>query len=82
MEPHEVPTQGEGRTLSCELSMDTVHIPDHYSTSLRHGHTASLDAAFDLRAQLEQEQPLQQEQQQQEQQQVLPLQRSLEVGQS
>ena len=59
--------------------MDVIHTPDNHIFSLGtlHSHTARLSAVFGVRAQLEQEQ-----QQQEQQQQVLPLQRSLEVGQS
>ena len=74
MDLYLVRTSGEDQKNRNELSMDTNHVPDNHIPSLLHSHTASLDAAFGVRAQT------QQEQQEQQQQQMLPAQRFLEVG--
>ena len=69
-----------GTQIEGERSMDVIHNPDNYISHLGtlRSHTARQSAAFGVRAQLQQEQ----QQQEQQQEQVLPLQRSLEVGQS
>ena len=64
--------------------MDTLRVPDNRIDALGtlHSRTTRSGVVFGVRAQLHLLRGQQQEQEQQEEQQVLPLQRSLEVGQS